>query len=176
MAVEPTFRITEFAQIVGISLHRLKFWCEEGLIRPLEGGGGHGRHRKFTKDEVRVAQLVIALNEAGISLQTLIRIAAIFRDYYLSAASPLLERGKLAAHVHPLHKRWRRRVRDALAGKPIYLLVGRPIAAEPPGDPKVAYQLDLLTPNELPKKLSGRLRRIRVVLLINLAEIWAAPP
>ncbi len=173
MAVEPTFRVTEFAQIVGISLHRLKFWCEEGLIRPLEGGGGHGRHRKFTKDEVRVAQLVIALNEAGVSLQELISIAATFRKIYLPAVSPRLVTGELTEDLFPHDKRWRRRVRNALAGKPIYLLVGRPITAGPPGDPKAAYQIRLLTPNELPKILSGSLRRIRVLLLINLGEIWA---
>ncbi len=116
--------------------------------------------------------MVVALDAAGVWPHTLTRIASSFRNLYLPAASP-----RSVEDMDPVHQRWRCRVRDALAGAPTYLLVvGRPTAARAAEDPKDAqdeHQLDLVTPNELPGKLSGHLSKAHALFLVNLTEIWS---
>ncbi len=179
MVGQPTYRLSEFSEIVGdLSPTRAAFWCRRGQVLAHKGGDGRGSHRQFTQDEVRVAQLAVALDAAGVSRQPLISIAASFRTLYLPAASP-----RSVEDMDPVHQRCRRRVLDALAGAPTYLLVvGHPTAARAAEDPKDAqdaqdaqdaHQLDLCRPNEIPGKLSGHLSKAHALFLVNLTEIWS---
>ncbi len=172
MVGQPTYRLSEFSEIVGdLSPTRAAFWCRKGQVLAHKGGDGRGSHRQFTEDEVRVAQLAVALDAAGVSRQPLISIAASFRNLYLPAASP-----RSVEDMDPVHQRCRRRVLDALAGAPTYLLVvGHPTAARAAEDPKDAqdeHQLDLVTPHELPGKLSGHLSKADVVFVVDVSKIW----
>ncbi len=59
-------------------------------------------------------------------------------------------------------------------GESIYLLLGRPIADGPPGDPKATYQLRFLRTAEIAKALSDKnLKDVTVLILVNLGQLWA---
>ena len=175
MISDPTYRLAEFARAVGITPRRCQFWVKEGLVKPIEGGGRRGRHWQFTQDEVRIAQLILALHEGGFALRFIASLAISFREAYLPRVSPRLETGARLEDVPPVHKRWRQRTKAALGGTSVFLVIGHPIAEGQLSDPAAAFQIDLRTPAELGKKLpSKQLGSRRVVTLINLAEVWAS--
>ncbi len=172
--LEPTFRLAEYAEVIDMPARRVQFLTTRGIIQPTRGGGIRGRHWRFTKDEARLGRLIVALDQAGLSLELIKLLAMSFREIYLPAAWPKLETGALVEDVAPHDRKWRQRIRDALRGESIYLLLGRPIADGPPGDPKATYQLRFLRTAEIAKALSDKnLKDVTVLILVNLGQLWA---
>ncbi len=179
--LEPTFRLAEYAEIIGMPARRVQFFTTRGIIKPTRGGGIRGRHWRFTKDEARLGRLIVALDQAGLTLQFIGLLAVSFRIIYLPAASPKLATGALVEDIFEHDRQWRQRIRDALRGESIYLLIGRPVAdgppyvtGGPPPDPKAHYQLRLLRTAEVAKTLSDKdLKHVTVMILVNLGQLWA---
>jgi DNA-binding transcriptional MerR regulator len=40
--------VLEIAGPDGLTPKELRLWCEQGLVNPIEGGDGHGSHRRFS--------------------------------------------------------------------------------------------------------------------------------
>ena len=173
--LEPTFRLAEYAEVIGMPARRVQFLTTRGIIKPTRGGGIRGRHWRFTRDEARLGRLIVALDQAGLSLEFMGHLAVSLRIIYLPAASPKLETGELVEDVFPHDRQWRQRIRDALRGEAVYLLIGRPVVASGTlGDPKAAYQLRLLRTAEIVKALSDKdLKEVTVLILVNLGQLWA---
>ncbi len=174
--LEPTFRLAEYAEVIDMPARRVQFLTTRGIIEPTRGGGIRGRHWRFTKDEARLGRLIVALDQAGLSLKFMWDLAASFRAFYLPVTSHKLESGALLEDVAPDYGQWRQRIRDALRGESIYLLIGRPVASSgQPGDQKAAYQLRLLRTAEVAKALSDKnLKHVKVMILVNLGQLWAS--
>ncbi len=180
--LEPTFRLAEYAEVIDMPARRVQFMTTRGIIQPTRGGGIRGRHWRFTKDEARLGRLIVALDQAGLSLEFMGHLAVSFRKLYLPAASPKLATGALVEDIFEHDRQWRQRIRDALRGESVYLLIGRPVVAGgpphvpggPPPDPKAHYQLRLLRTAEVAKTLSDKdLKHVTVMILVNLGQLWA---
>ncbi len=174
MEISANLRLSEYAAVIGVTPRRCQFLVKEGIIKPVGGGGGPGRHLQFTEHEARVGRLVVALHKAGVALSAAGMIAWSFRLNWLLADPPRLVTGQTVDDVDPGHGKWRKRTQAALQGKTMHLLVGPPLREGELGDPDAAHQLDLVTPQELGKALAGkRFGSREVVYVVNLAQVWA---
>ncbi|MBX3246813.1 MAG: MerR family transcriptional regulator [Myxococcales bacterium] len=63
---EPTLTTGDMARLSDSTLRTVRFYEQEGLIKPRERAGGR---RMFTHDELQKLQLALDLREAGLSLQ-----------------------------------------------------------------------------------------------------------
>lgn len=174
MEISANLRLSEYAALIGVTPRRCQFLVKEGIIKPVGGGGGPGRHLQFTEHEARVGRLVVALHKAGVALSAAGNLAWSFRLNWLLADPPRLATGQTVDDVHGIHAKWRKRTQAALQGKTTHLLVAPPLYEGEPGDSDAAYKLDLVTPQELGKALaSKRFGSREVIYVINLAQVWA---
>lgn len=63
---EPVLTTGDMARLCSSTLRTVRFYEQEGLIRPRERAGGR---RMFTHEELRKLQLALDLREAGLSIQ-----------------------------------------------------------------------------------------------------------
>jgi len=109
-ATEPTYRIGEVAERVGVTTRTIRYYEQLGLLGP-EPGRSKGAHRLYGEGDVaRLTELVRLKDLLGLSLEELIALAdtgqarAILRDRWegttsdeeragiLEQATPLVER------------------------------------------------------------------------------------
>lgn len=62
-----TYDSNETARACGVSLRRIQWWDESGLVRPRQ----FGHSRQFTLDEVLTVAIVAEMRRKGISLQNI---------------------------------------------------------------------------------------------------------
>lgn len=69
------YSTAEVAKLTGVSLRQLQFWDERGIVQPAEWGkgrgGGSGRYRRYSEDQLRLIRRMAKLRRAGVSLQKL---------------------------------------------------------------------------------------------------------
>lgn len=59
------FSRKQLGELAGLDTSTLIYWVREGLVRPSEGGGGKGQHRRFAYSEVNLAAILMDLLRAG---------------------------------------------------------------------------------------------------------------
>lgn len=70
----------QLGEIAGLDDTTLNYWSREGILRPVEGGGGRGQHRRFAYYEVNLAALLGQLRNFGVSAPALKQLAGRFHD------------------------------------------------------------------------------------------------
>lgn len=73
----PTLRIGEVAQLLGATARSLRFYEEQGLVRPRRTAGGA---RRYSVVDVEQFRLILRLARVGLSLQQIREIASIRRE------------------------------------------------------------------------------------------------
>jgi len=90
------FTSREVVRLVGgserLDYYRLNYWIKTGLIRAgVQSAHGKGTVRRFTLGDVVAVRAVLALRDAGVSLQTVRKAAAYLQSHHRIA----LERARL---------------------------------------------------------------------------------
>jgi hypothetical protein len=67
--------VSTIARAVGVSYRRLDYWARCGYLRADGEGSGSGVRRRFSDDELRVAQLMARLVDAGLTVPTAANVA-----------------------------------------------------------------------------------------------------
>lgn len=60
---------------VGLTYRQLDFWTTRGYLRADVASPGSGRNRTWPQSEVRVAELMVHLTDAGVTVEAAARIA-----------------------------------------------------------------------------------------------------
>jgi DNA-binding transcriptional MerR regulator len=74
------FTRQQIAELTGVDDSTLNYWMREGLLRPEEGGGGRGQHRRFTYLEVNLAAVLGELRKFGTNIDSLRDMARYLHD------------------------------------------------------------------------------------------------
>jgi len=88
------FSRLQMKELTGLDDTALNYWSREGVLRPAEGGGGKGQHRRFAYAEINLAAILDQLRQFGVGLPALRRLADRFHvaiDYMASLGVDRLE-------------------------------------------------------------------------------------
>ena len=99
-----TYSIGEASRLSGISVRRLRFYADEGLLPP--AGRTEGGYRVFTDSELVRLDLIRCLRDAGLGLDAILAV--------LSHELPLAEALKLRLEALEAEIAAQRRVASAL--------------------------------------------------------------
>lgn len=77
---ETLFSRKQLGELAGLDASTLIYWTREGILRPAEGGGGKGQHRRFTYSEVNLAAVLMDVMRAGVSSAALRGLADKFHE------------------------------------------------------------------------------------------------
>ena len=53
----------DVCEVAGVTLNVLDAWCTQGVVQPLAGGNGHGKHREFSVMQTVGIALVVELRK-----------------------------------------------------------------------------------------------------------------
>lgn len=95
-----TFGIGELAELTGVPVRTIRFYCDEGILPARRSGGGH---RRFDRDAVERLRLVRRLRVLGLGLPA---IAGVLTGERSMAEAVAIERAGLDARMAALA--WRR--------------------------------------------------------------------
>ncbi|TDD93648.1 MerR family transcriptional regulator [Actinomadura rubrisoli] len=56
--------------VPGLTYRQLDLWTRSGYLHALQAGPGSGHARRYSRDEVEVAALMVRLHAAGLNVQT----------------------------------------------------------------------------------------------------------
>jgi DNA-binding transcriptional MerR regulator len=70
----------QVAELTGIDDSALNYWMREGLLRPIEGGGGKGNHRRFDYVQVNIAAVFGQLRRFGLNIAALRTLADLLQS------------------------------------------------------------------------------------------------
>jgi MerR family copper efflux transcriptional regulator len=73
----PGLRIGEVAKRTGLSVKTIRFYCDEGLLRPI--GRSEGGYRLFNEDSLAELDIIRALRALDVPLDELTRILEVRR-------------------------------------------------------------------------------------------------
>lgn len=79
------FTRQQLGEIAQLDDTTLNYWSREGILRPAEGGGGRGQHRRFAFYEVNLAAILGELRNFGVNVPSLKQLADKFHaalDYF----------------------------------------------------------------------------------------------
>lgn len=74
-----TFGRQQLSELTAIDDDVLGYWIREGLLRPLAGGDGKGKHRRFDYRQVNIAALLGEMRGIGVNISGLRSFAAIMQ-------------------------------------------------------------------------------------------------
>ena len=81
----PGLRIGEVARRTGLSVKTIRFYCDQGLLRPI--GRSEGGYRLFNDDNLAELAIIRALRALDVSLDELARILEVRRAGICNCAS-----------------------------------------------------------------------------------------
>lgn len=102
------FSRRQLGELAGLDASTLTYWTREGMLRPAQGGGGKGLHRKFAHSEVNLAAILMELSRCGVSAIALRALAKKFHDAmdWFEANSLTRETTEACGHLVACHDEW----------------------------------------------------------------------
>jgi DNA-binding transcriptional MerR regulator len=115
---DESFTRQQVADLVGVSDDLLAYWLKQGLLVPMSGGAGKGRHRRFDFVQVNIAAVYGQLRKFGVNIAALRSLS-----HLLQSAAEIGRSCKL----HPGNYRsaaiLATRLKEFRAGIPVMVLV-----------------------------------------------------
>jgi DNA-binding transcriptional MerR regulator len=101
----PTAELTtgDLARETGNTVRAVRFYEEQGLLRP--AAGGEGRHRRYTREELERLRLISDLREVGLSLCEIRAVLDLRSGCETAAEFALRFHTVLAAHLETTQRR-----------------------------------------------------------------------
>lgn len=141
-------RIAEFARCTGLSVRALRHYEAQGWLRP--AGATVGGHRRYHRDQVVTARVLVALHRAGLPLGDAAEAASARDPALLTAGAEQLEA-------------WARVLRDAVQGPPVAgVLEHRQLPGAAGVVARVSVPVD---------RVADSVRELRVTLLGGRADV-----
>jgi DNA-binding transcriptional MerR regulator len=112
--VEPRYTIEETARRTGLTAHTLRYYERIGLLEPV--GRGTGGHRRYTDQDVGLAEFLTCLRQTGMPIRAMQRFMELTRagDQTIPdrVAALVAHREELAEQIALLYQHF-----EALTGK-----------------------------------------------------------
>jgi DNA-binding transcriptional MerR regulator len=70
----------QIADLTGVDNSTLNYWTRENILRPAEGGGGKGQHRRFPYWEVNLAAILNEVRQFGANIAALRALADVMHN------------------------------------------------------------------------------------------------